>query len=273
MHAFKIILAFIIVSAHCIDNRDAHHRIMSILNNRIADETTTSQILDIFNGEVDDALASLTSLTSQTWTEATAFMAETNDAFIQTTRAFASVYNESAVNDTLSNPHCEVTGYQLYISNNTKAQEYICCHLSRLIYPGILAAAEYANVFYMGVTRQCDTSPPNAIAYNAAKLKHNDLIALRTRSCLDDTRLIDAQGALVRALSTVFITTAINKHYRYITFDMNSLAAYTNQTLTDMSKFNFDSRDSNPYYSSVCSGASLYTFETQRQYIACYDQI
>ena len=192
---------------------------------------------------------------------------------------FSNLTDVSTILSEFSTP-CPYVDDALYHNNNqTAAQEFICCHLSVLVYPGMTGFMARLEQYFWGypsgdyvnmiVTEQL---------WNVRELRQTEEQEIQVRRCKDDLRIHSPETETLRAEQIGHILGAIYRVYMTLLARAYSLQGCLSASTTltgcltsaapalyvDIAAPNSKFVEYDPFFMEMCGGDALSAFETVR---------
>jgi hypothetical protein len=176
---------------------------------------------------------------------------------------------------------CPVEAYSLYISNQTKTQAFLCCHVRLLRFPALLKVIGQAFNIYFGAPVDRGSEAMNGILENILQIRNNDLLGVKQAACLDDASISPVQCSYGRSSSANRPAADLLQLYQNLAYDVVSLqgcqtpsgagagclVSYGLNLTVAAPNFLYSNID--PMFSPVCGSQALRDFETARLVVSC----
>jgi hypothetical protein len=224
--------------------------------------------IPVLNEILNQQLAETTYKTTQSellWTNATMAMANLNTALTLAAGNVSALYDAvgSALFQSTLNPQsCTVLPYTSYISNATEIQAFFCCHLRKIRIPAMAKVLSNAYMIFHQVAKDDDFGSTAAVIQGLQTMQYIDEVGFILQTCIDDSGILDAELASVRAIATLELVADLTEVYSAIYVDAISVAgcignplAGCNQTtplLWEQAGINMMYADYDTIYSKTC---------------------
>lgn len=205
---------------------------------------------------------------------------ERMDTAFSVSDLFTNTTESEMVYDAIFEPACGYNTVQMsQYTNETDAQQFICCHLRLFNNPGLVHFLSELELYFMGhETAAHLQSRVIDQVYNVADLRAVETHAISVRACKDDLRISTGETLIMRAEMIAKIMGIISRMYMFINARAEALSTClsypTNTTAclqgtspelyvqVGMLQTAFSHTDA--FFTSVCGQEALESFETFR---------
>lgn len=205
---------------------------------------------------------------------------ERNDVALTVSALFANATEAALVYDAITLPACDYNpDPQYYYTNETAAQQFICCHLTVVNNPGIVAFLSRLEMYFTG--QETATHLQSRVIdqlVNVDDLRAVETQAIDVRVCKDDLRINTAETLIIRAELIAKILGIVSRMYTFINARALSLstcllypanvtgcAQITSPLLyTNIAQVTTVFSSTDVFFTRTCGQAALVAFDTFR---------